>query len=821
MLENLWRDLRYAFRTFAKNPGFTAIILLTLSLGIAANTAVFSVVSAIFLRPLPGIADPGRLVSVYRIQNGLTFDNLGYPDYRDYRNRNQTLVGLAAHSPAAFSFAYGAPERMIGDLVTGNYFDVLGVRPALGRLLAEDDDAAAIISYGLWQRKFGANPGVIGAGIELNGYPFTIVGVTENGFRGTIVELPLDLWVPLRTQPRMIPRLSSSILENRAAGWLELFGRLKPRASVRQADAEIKTIAARLSLAYPVTNGKRTAVVAPGVGIYPDDRAEVSGLLALLSGAVALLLLIACANVAGMLLLRAIGRTREIAIRLATGAARTRILAQLFTEGCTLAMIAGAIGVLLASWITQAIIARSQGTAPSLIRHAGAHIDGTVLAFTLLATFATGILVAVAPATQSMKVDLTNSLKSGLPGTGFRSTRLRSALVAGQVALSLVLLSSAGFLLRGLYRIVTANPGFDAANIAMANVDLSLQQYSEDRGQAFYRDLLQRLRAMPGVVSASVASSVPPTEWPGAVSIFHPGEEPPPAALQGREFELGTRVNINHVSPCYFRTLGIPLLQGRDFTNRDRVGSQGVVIVSHKLAEKMWPGENPIGKLVAYPPWQGPHRPPFEAVGVAADVRHIALTRDAPLMLYVPVAQEYGAIARVVVRTASDPRAGIAMIQSAVTATGKNVAAYFPQTGPEHSADSLWQQRMAASWIAAFSAIALLVAAVGLYAVIAQSVAQRTREVGIRFALGANRSAIASLVIKQGMRLALAGIAAGAPAVFGFSRLMRGHLEGITGADPLSLIAIALLLTVVMVLACWIPARRASRIDPIEALRCE
>src|SRR5580700_1754951 len=489
-LDGLWRDLRYTLRTWGRNPGFTALTLLVLALGIAANTAVFSVVSAILLRPLPGIREPERLVSLYRIQNGQTFDNMGYPDYRDYRDRSRSLAGLAAHSGVALSFNSGTPERLLGDLVTGNYFDVLGVRPAAGRLLVEDDDAAAVIGYGLWERKFGGSTSAIGAKIELNGYPFTVVGVTEKGFRGTIVSLPFEVWAPLRTQPRLLARLSSGIMENRNAGWLQLFGRLKPGVDVRQANAEIRTIAAQLANAYPSSNGKRTAALAAGVGMYPDDRSEVSGLLALLSGAVALLLAIACANVAGMLLLRAMGRTREIAIRLATGATRQRILSQLLTEGLVLALIAGTIGVVLAAWSTQAIIAASQGTAPSLVRHAGAEINGTVLAFTLLATVATGLLIALAPAMQSLKVvDLTRSLKSGLPGSGFRSSRLRSVLVAGQVALSLVLLSGAGLLFGGLYRIVTADPGFDANDTAMAAVDLNLERYSEERGLAFYREL--------------------------------------------------------------------------------------------------------------------------------------------------------------------------------------------------------------------------------------------------------------------------------------------------------------------------------------------
>ena len=820
MLDNLWRDLRYTFRMFAKSPGFTAIILATLALGIAANTAVFSVVSAILLRPLPGISEPDRLVSLYRVQNGQTFDNMGYPDYRDYRDRNQSLAGLAAHSAVALSFNSGTPERLIGDLVTGNYFDVLGVRPAAGRLLVEDDDSAAVISYGLWQRKFGASASAIGAKVELNGYPFTVVGVADKGFRGTVVSLPFEVWVPLRTQPRTFSRLSSGIFENRSSGWLSLFGRLKPGVDARQADVEIRTIATQLAHAYPLTNGKRTAAAAAGVGMYPDDRAEVGGLLALLSGAVALLLLIACANVAGMLLLRAMGRTREMAIRLATGATRKRIVCQLLTEGSVLALIAGAIGVLLAAWATQAVVASSEGTAPSLVRHAGANINGTVLAFTLLATIATGLLVALAPAMQSLKVDLTSSLKSGLPGSGFRGTRLRSVLVAGQVALSLVLLSGAGLLLRGLHRIVTADAGFDSNSIAMAAVDLNLERYSEERGQAFYREVLDRLNAMPGVVSGSLAFSIPPTEWPGAVSIFHPGQEPPQDVLQGHEFEIGLRVNINRVSPNYFRTLRVPLLEGRDFTDRDRVGAPGVVIVSHQVAQKMWPGENPIGQRIAYPLWAGPRRPPFEVIGVARDVRHLALTSEAPLLMYVPLAQEYDGRVRVVVRTAGN-RDGIAMIQRAVAATDKNVAVYAAETGAQHSADSLWQQRMAASWIGAFSFMALLLAAVGLYAVIAQSVAQRTREVGIRIALGANRSSVAALVVKQGLLLALAGIAVGVPAAIGFNSLVRRYLAGIDGSDPGGFAVISIFLVVVMLSACWIPARRASRIDPMQALRSE
>jgi len=747
---------------------------------------------------------------------------MGYPDYRDYRDRNHSLLGLAAHGATALSFSYaGIPERMICDEVTGNYFDLLGVRPAAGRLLVEADDAAAVISYGLWLRKFGGSSGAIGARIDLNGNPFTIVGVAEKGFRGTVLSLPFDLWVPLRTLSRTWSGLSADIMENRSSGWLYLFGRLKPGVGLQQADGEMKTIAEQLARAYPLTNGKRTVVVAAGVGMYPDDRAEVSGLLGLLSGAVAPLLLIACSNVAGMLMVRATGRTREIGIRLAVGASQTRLLRQLLTEGLMLALAAGGIGLLLAAWAVQAAVALTRGAGPALVRHSGAHMDGAVLAFTLLASLATGLLCALLPAIQSLKIDLTGSLRSGLPGSGVRRTRLRAALVIGQVALSLVLLSGAGFVLRGLYRIVSANPGFDSQHVAMAAVDLSLAQYSEEKGRVFFSELLNKLNGMLGVVSASLAGSVPPDEWPGAVSIFHPGQEPPPQVLQAREFELGLRVNINHVAPDYFRTLGIPLLQGGDFTNRDRTGAPGVAIVSRKLAEKMWPGRNPIAQQISYPRWQGPRRPPFEVIGVAADVNHLALTTDAPLLLYVPIFQDSNGRAWVVVRTASDPHAGIVEIQRALAVTDKNVAASFAQTGPEHSSDSLWQQRLAADWIGAFSVVALLLAAVGLYAVIAQSVAQRTREVGIRLALGADRRSVATLVIKQGMLVALVGISIGIPAAIGFNALVRRYLAGIEGSSLVSLAAISALIAFLMLAACWVPARRAARVDPMEALRGE
>jgi predicted permease len=819
-MANFFDDVRFGLRMLRKNPGFATGAILTMTLGIGANTAVFSVVNAVLFRSLPGVSQPERLVSMSRIQNGAVYDNFSLPDYKDYRDRNRSFSGIAAHVPAAVGWNDSSPERLGADLVTDNYFAVLGVQPAAGRLLAADDRNGIVISYSLWRRKFGGAD-VVGKSVTLDGFPFIIVGVAHQDFRGTVVSFPFDVWATLENQTQL-GHLSENIAENRSSGWLQLFGRLKAGVDLKQAGVEIKTIAAQLGQAYPLTNNKRSASIAGGVGIFPDDRAEVTGLLGLLAAAVAILLLIGCANVAGLLVIRAAGRSREIATRIAVGAGTGRIVRQLLTEGFILALIAGSLGVFCASWATEAVINLSQGSAPSIIRHAGAQVDGRVLAFTFAISVATGVLFALLPALQTLKVDLNRSLKSGSPGAGFSKARLRSVLVMGQVALSFALLSAAALLLGSLYKIVHANAGFDASHVALAPIDLSLEHYSESQGRQFYDDLLAKLSAAPDIEGASLATSVPPTEWPGTVSIFHPGEEPTPGVFQAQSFELGLRVNLDAVAPNYFHTLKIPMVAGRDFSKADRSGSPNVVIVSRRLAEMMWPHENAIGKRIAYPQWDGPRRAPFEVVGVAADVKHRSLAGEFPLILYVPLFIDgYNGRANIVVRTREDAAAGIAEIRQAARQLDSRLPVYFSQTGDQHTADSLWQQRMAAAWIGVFSLLALGLAAMGLYVVIAQSVAQRAREVGIRIALGATGANVVELIMKQALPLALAGIAAGIPAAIGFDGLMREKLEGIVGAPLPVFFGISVLLIIVMVGAIWIPARRATRIDPIQALRCD
>ena len=814
------KDLRYGLRGLGKNPGFAAIAIAIMALGIGANIAVFSVINAMLLRALSGVTNPGNLAAMYRLQKNQAFDNLSYPDYLDYRDRNHSFSGLAAHCSMALTFNYGTAERLRGDLVTGNYFDVLGIKPAAGRLLTDlDSEPVAVVSYGVWRRKFGGEASAIGARIELNGVPFTVVGVAGEKFRGTATDDQRDVWVPISATPLIARRLSPGILADRAAGWVEIFGRLKRGTRVEQARAELQTIAGQLALAYPVTNEGRSVNLAQGLGMYPDDRAEISGLLGLLSAAVAVLLLIACANVAGLFLVRASRRTREIAVRLAIGAGRGRLIRQWATEGLLLAAIAGAAGLLLSQWATAAAVSLSQGG--SRLHRVDTGLDGRVLAFTVLACAIAGLLFALAPAMQSGKIDLSLALKSGTGGAGHQRTTLRGALVVGQVALSFVLLSASTMLLRDLRRIVTAPAGFETEHVAMLSIDLAALPYSPEQRLAVEQRILERVAGTPGVVSATLAATVPPEDFSSREPIFYPGQEPPPEALHGRSWAYGLWVDVNTVAPDYFATLGIPLLTGRDFTTRDRAGAPGVVIVSQKLAHRLWPNENAVGKTIAWPDWNGPRRPPFKVIGVAADSKYRSLTGESPLLMYIPALWTAAGRTRVVVRTAGEPGGAIADVEHTIQQVDRNVPVFGAETMPAHRAESLWQQRMAAMWIGAFSVMALVLAVVGLYGVIAQSVAQRTREVGIRIALGAAPGAVSRLVIREGMTLALAGLAIGIPTGVLLNSLTARLVAGVSGRDPASLIAIAIVLACVMLAACWIPARRAAHVDPVVALRCE
>ncbi len=824
IVETFLQDIRYALRGLRKSPGFAVVCVLTLALGIGANTAMFTVINAVLIRPVSGVADPGGLVILERLQKNNPDFAFGYPDYLDYRDQNQSFTGLAARCRTALTLSHGTTERIIGELVSGNYFSVLGVNPALGRLIAaedvqtDDEAPVAVLSYGIWQRVFGLDPEIAGKNILLNGHRFTVIGVAARQFAGTAIGSPTDVWLPLTMQPTAIPRMSRGVLRNRNAGWIEIFGRLKRNVRLTEARSEVQIIAGRLATAHPESNEHRSVDVIPSFGMDPDDRAALEKFFGLLIGSVGILLLISCSNVANLLLSRADSRRRDIAVRLALGAGRGRLVRQLLTEGLLLSFLASALGLLVAPWAGNLILAFRQPL--YALHNADTTPDARVLAFTLLVATLTGVLFSLAPALQSSKSDLVVTLNDNTPGAGRRS-RLRNVLVSSQVALSLVLLIVAGVTVRRMQKIVNQNPGFTTSHILMMSVSPGIQGYPETQGERLYAELLARVERIPRIQSASLAATVPPLEWSTRVSIFYEGQVPPLDYVRGHEFEVGIRVDMNTVAPNYFRTMGIPILQGRDFTERDRQGSPLVAIVSQRLAQRLWPGEAPAGKRIEWPSWEGAPRPPIEIIGVSADAKYRSLVADAPLLLYVPESQNYSATQTLVIRSTADPTDLLGAVRRAVASVDQNLPVFSVKTMSEQMGDSLWQPRMAAGILGSFSIFALILAAVGLYAVVSQWMGQRRREIGIRMALGAKPRDVMGLALGYGAGLALWGILTGVLFSSALTRFVSALLFGTSGTDVLAIAVIAVFLLVVTLAACYIPARRAMRVDPMVALRHE
>jgi predicted permease len=819
-------DIRFAIRLLAKSPGISLLAILALALGIGANTAIFSLVNAALLQPLPGVEAPGRLILLERLQRDRASYNFGYPDYLDYRDRNQALSGLAANVVTPLSFTGETANQIRGDLVTGNYFSVLGVKPALGRLITPDDDRTpgehpvAVLGHGFWQRAF-AGADVLGRGVTLNGYTFTIVGVVDKEFRGTRIGSAVDVWLPISMLAQGMPRTrsdGSNWFGERAWGWLNIFGRLKPGVELAKAQTELKTIASQLEQAYPATNSGRTVQATGEFGLYSDDRQELGGFLGLLHAAVVLLLLIACGNVANLLLVRAASRRKEIAVRMALGCSRARLISQLLTEGVLLSLPAGALGLLLAPWVSGIILSLQESS--TVLRGVEPSLDPRVLAFTFATSVVTGVLFGLAPALQASKTDLIISLKDSAPSSGRRGTPLQSALVVSQVALSVVLLIGAGLLVRTMQTVLMADPGFERGNLLLMSVDLTIQDYSEQKGKSFYKQVMARHEALPGVVSASLAKTVPPNSWSDRIQVFHEGDEPTQELLRGGD-DLGIRVELNRIARDYFRTLGIPVLRGREFSDADRENAPAVAVINEKLARRLWPDEDPIGKRLAAPFFSGPRRPPVEIVGVVKDTRHRSLLTEPPPILYLPELQAYDGRATLVIRTEDDPTGLISAVRNEVAAVDANLPVVAVKTMSQQIASTLWQQRMAAGLIGIFGILALVLAAVGLYGVVAQFVAQRSREIAIRMAIGASGGDVIRLVVRRGSVLGVMGVAVGLAAAFASTRVLSSMLWGVTPTDPLTFIIAATLLTGVPFVASIIPARRASRIDPVEALRQE
>ncbi|MGH9769544.1 MAG: ABC transporter permease [Blastocatellia bacterium] len=822
-MQTLWQDLRYGARMLLKNPGFTLIAVITLALGIGANSVIFSLVNALLLRPLP-VEKPEQLAAVYTSDFSSTqYGGSSYPDYVDFRDRNQVFSGMAAYTITPFSLNVdGTNERAFGEIVSGNYFSTLGVTPALGRGFLPEEDrtpgerAVAVISHKLWQNRFGGDPAIAGRTVKINGHPFTIVGVAPEKYSGLTRGIGAELWVPAMMMKQALP--GSDFLVARGDRAFFVMGRLKPGVTLDQAQANFRPIAEQLFKEWPqhwtnIRNQSRVISLLPEgqARVIPDFRTPVLIFMAMLMTVVGLVLLIACANVANLLLARATARRKEIAIRLSLGAGRGRLIRQLITESVLLALLGGGAGLLIASWGTGLLMAFKPPAPVPIEIDLGA--DWRVLGFTFGLSLLTGVLFGLAPALAASRPDLVASLKDEA-GAGSGRGRLRGALVIAQVALSLMLLICSGLFIRSLRNAGSVDPGFDADNLLAMSMDLQLQGYTEPTGRNFSRQLLDRVRALPGVVSASMSDELPLGITGGARRAI---------TIEGYTAQPGesTEVGSAAVAAGYLETLRIPLLHGRAFTEQDREGAPGVVMVNEAFARRYWPGQEPIGKRIQMGVARsGANDSPYlEVAGVVKDGKYVTLGEEATPFVYLNLAQQYRSSPTLVVRTRGNPVDYLPAVRNEVAALDKTLPLYDVKTMRQHLGLALLPARLAGSVLGVFGLVALILAAAGIYGVMAYSVAQRTREIGIRMALGASASAVLKLVVRQGMTLTLIGVAIGLTASFALTRLMKTLLFGVSATDPLTFVVITLLLTVVALVAALVPARRAANVDPMVALR--
>ncbi len=815
-VEDLLQDLRYGARMLMKNPGFSLIAVMTLSLGIGANTVVFSFINAMLFKPLRGVTEPGRLAQVSRTYNGRGFSSLSYPDYLDYRDHNTVMSGLAVKVGGSFNLNDGREaERVEGEMVSGNFFDVLGVRPGRGRLLTPADDAddggnlVIVISHGLWRRRFAADPGVIGKTIKLNGYDYTMVGVADEAFEGIKAGSKMDVWIPITTL-RQTDQSSANEFSHRGISWLEVFGRLKPGITVERASAEFSTIARQLEQAYPDTNAKDGARVDPDLGMDPEVRMTVRQFSFIPFTAVGIVLLIACANVAGLLLARANARRKEIGTRLAVGASRARIARQLLTESLMLALLGGAFGVLIGAWMTRGLISVLPNDFRDLSFKFDFGVDWRVFAFTLTASTLTGVLFGLIPAMQASRTDLVSALKDAR-STGGRRAGLRGALVVTQVALSFVLLIAAGLLIRTLWNARAMDLGYEIEHLLTARIDLPRQNYNEAQGRIFQRRLLERLEALPGVQAVSLAARLPLNDGRSQMGMFPERD--------------GQRVDtlVNYVSHRYLETMKTPLLSGRQFNESDDAKAPRVAIISETLQRRAWPNENPIGKRfsIGHPTAGGGYIPQVEVVGVARDTKLRDPFEPAGPMVYFPLPQNYRSGTALHLRSTVNPEQLAAVVRREAAALDPNLPVYRVAPLEDHFTAALTPQRLLTQLIGGFGLLALALAGAGLYGSLAYSVAQRTQEIGLRIAIGAQSRDVLRLVVLDGMKLTLLGLIIGLPASYGLTKLMKSYLYGVSLTDHLTFTVISATLLTVALLACYAPARRAARVDPITALRCE
>ncbi len=802
LIEDLWRDFRFSLRSLLKRPGFTAIALLALALGIGANTAIFSLVNAVILQPLP-YRDPDRLISVYGTRNRSTQGSVGPTDFLDYRSQNKTFEQFAASGSMMLPMnltGSGEPERLNASIITGNYFDTFGVRPALGRGFSLENektgqDHVTVLSHAFWQTRFGGDPNIVNKTINLDGKAYEVLGVMP---AEVVLPQPAQLWVPINfdADPEM---------KMRNARFLRGIGRLKEGVTLDQAQTDTDLIAAQLEQQYPDSN------TGWSLRLIPLREILVGGsrtMLFILFGAVGFVLLIACANVANLLLVRAAARQKEIAMRTALGASRLRIIRQMITESLSLAIFGGALGALLAVAGVKLLVSLGEDNIP---RTANVKIDATVLAFTLLISLATGLLFGLAPAIRTMKENLVDALKDGIRG-GSEATvknRTRSLLVVFESAIAVMLLIAAGLLIRSLVALQNVDPGFDPNNVLTLRVDLPRQKYNTpEKASNFFEQLETRVAGLPGVEAVGLITDLPLS-----------GEaRDMPYRVEGRPATSDIAfVDFRRVNKNYFSAMRIPLRCGRNFTEQEVRQSDKAIVVSQAFVDSVFPNEEALGKRLII--WSGIRNEPYEIVGIVGDTRYQSLQGEPSATMYVPTRELL--FVNLVIRTQGDPLSLVGGVRKEVNALDPDlpIAAIRPMT--EWVAMSAAGARYRTTLLGLFALLAMILAATGIYGVMSYSVAQRTQEIGVRMALGARPLDVLKLVVRQGMMLALIGVIVGLAGALALTRVMSSLLFGVTERDPITFVAVAALLIVVAFISCFVPAHRATKVDPLVALRYE